>query len=208
VRQQRPNAFKNVIAALRARFGSNNLVTAAITADGTSGGKIDATDYAGAVPNLNWIMPMTYDYFGAFSPQGPTAPHAPLTSYAGIPTAGFYADAAIQKLKSKGIPANKILFGSASTAGAGPASPRPARAARRPVRRRARTNRGPRTTRCSRPAARPPARSAAPRTPSAAASGGGYDNPATIGGKMAYANNQGLGEPSSGSCPVTRRTAS
>ena len=106
-----PNAFKNVVAALRARFGANNLVTAAITADGTSGGKIDATDYAGAMPNLNWIMPMTYDYFGAFNPHGPTAPHSPLNSYAGIPTAGFYADAAIQKLKSKGMPASKMLLG-------------------------------------------------------------------------------------------------
>ena len=54
---------------------------------------------------------MTYDYFGAFNPQGPTAPHSPLTSYAGIPQAGFYADAAIQKLKSKGIPSSKLLLG-------------------------------------------------------------------------------------------------
>jgi len=56
-------------------------------------------------------MPMTYDYFGAFNAQGPTAPHSPLTSYSGIPTAGFYSDAAIQKLKSKGIPSAKILLG-------------------------------------------------------------------------------------------------
>ncbi|HET6531107.1 MAG TPA: glycosyl hydrolase family 18 protein [Actinoplanes sp.] len=106
-----PNAFNNVITALRNRFGSNNLVTAAITADGTNGGKIDATDYATAAQKLDKIFPMTYDYFGAFNPQGPTAPHSPLFSYPGIPTAGFYADAAIQKLKSKGIPASKILLG-------------------------------------------------------------------------------------------------
>jgi chitinase len=54
---------------------------------------------------------MTYDYFGAFNPQGPTAPHSPLTSYAGIPQAGFNSDAAIQKLKSKGVPASKLLLG-------------------------------------------------------------------------------------------------
>nr|MDT0662135.1 glycosyl hydrolase family 18 protein [Micromonospora sp. DSM 115978] len=106
-----PNAFKNVISALRSRFGSSALVTAAITADGSNGGKIDAADYAGAAGNLNWIMPMTYDYFGAFAPQGPTAPHSPLTSYAGIPQQGFWSDAAIQKLKSKGIPASKLLLG-------------------------------------------------------------------------------------------------
>jgi chitinase len=106
-----PNAFKNVIAALRTKFGSSKLVTAAITADGTNGGKIDATDYAGAVGNLDWLMPMTYDYFGAFAAQGPTAPHSPLTCYAGIPTAGFCSDVAIAKLKSKGVPSSKLLLG-------------------------------------------------------------------------------------------------
>ncbi|WP_433343595.1 glycosyl hydrolase family 18 protein [Micromonospora sp. CA-111912] len=106
-----PNAFKNVVGALRTRFGSSALVTAAITADGSTGGKIDAADYAGAVPNLNWIMPMTYDFFGAWAAQGPTAPHSPLTSYPGIPQQGFWSDAAIQKLKSKGIPSDKLLLG-------------------------------------------------------------------------------------------------
>ncbi|MGC5331016.1 glycosyl hydrolase family 18 protein [Micromonospora sp. DT62] len=106
-----PNAFKNVVSALRSKFGSSALVTAAITADGSNGGKIDATDYAGAATHLNWIMPMTYDYFGAFNAQGPTAPHSPLTSYAGIPQQGFWSDAAIQKLKSKGIPSDKLLLG-------------------------------------------------------------------------------------------------
>jgi len=41
----------------------------------------------------------------------PTAPHAPLTSYSGIPQAGFYADNAIQKLKSLGVPSSKLLLG-------------------------------------------------------------------------------------------------
>src|SRR2546430_8445991 len=40
-------AYRNLMAALRAKFGSQ-LVTAAITADGTDGGKIDAADYGGA----------------------------------------------------------------------------------------------------------------------------------------------------------------
>ncbi|SCE89980.1 chitinase family 18 [Micromonospora viridifaciens] len=106
-----PNAFKNVVSALRSKFGSSFLITAAITADGSNGGKIDAADYAGAAPYLNWIMPMTYDYFGAWAAQGPTAPHSPLTSYTGIPQQGFWSDAAIQKLKSKGIPSDKLLLG-------------------------------------------------------------------------------------------------
>ena len=106
-----PNAFNNVITALRNKFGSSFLVTAAVTADGSNGGKIDATDYATATQKLSWLMPMTYDYFGAWNPQGPTAPNAPLTAYPGIPQQGFNAEDAINKFIAKGVPANKILLG-------------------------------------------------------------------------------------------------
>lgn len=102
------SGYKNLIQALRTRFGSNLLVTSAI---GAAASKINAADYAGAAPYLDFIMPMTYDYFGAFNPKGPTAPHSPLYSYSGIPTEGFYSDAAVQTLKAKGVPASKILLG-------------------------------------------------------------------------------------------------
>ncbi|WP_030613311.1 glycoside hydrolase family 18 protein [Streptomyces fulvoviolaceus] len=104
-------AFKNLMAALRAKFGSSNLVTAAITADATAGGKIDAADYAGAAQYVDWYNPMTYDYFGAWAATGPTAPHSPLNSYSGIPQAGYYTSATIAKLKGLGIPASKLLLG-------------------------------------------------------------------------------------------------
>ncbi|MFI1163940.1 glycoside hydrolase family 18 protein [Streptomyces sp. NPDC020801] len=104
-------AFKNVMAALRAKFGGGALVTAAITADATGGGKIDATDYAGAAGYVDWYDPMTYDYFGAWDAAGPTAPHSPLNSYSGIPKAGYYTSATIAKLKGLGIPASKLLLG-------------------------------------------------------------------------------------------------
>jgi chitinase len=188
-----PNAFNNIITALRNKFGSSALVTAAITADGTSGGKIDATNYAAAAQKLDWIMPMTYDYFGAFNAQGPTAPHSPLSSYSGIPTAGFYSDAAIQKLKAKGIPSSKILLGigfyGRGWTGVTQAAP------------------GGRAT-----GAAPGKYEAgiedykliSTRCPSTGTVGGtayafcggqwwGYDTPATIRGKMQYANTQGLG---------------
>ncbi|MFF4740014.1 glycoside hydrolase family 18 protein [Streptomyces sp. NPDC001262] len=105
------DAFRNLMAALRARFGGSSLVTAAITADGSPGGKLEAADYAGAARYVDWYNPMTYDYFGAWDAKGPTAPHSPLTSYDGIPKPGFHSDAAIQKLKSLGVPANKLLLG-------------------------------------------------------------------------------------------------
>ncbi|MEV4440066.1 glycoside hydrolase family 18 protein [Streptomyces sp. NPDC049577] len=105
------DAFTRVMAALRARFGARNLVTAAITADASSGGKIDATDYAGAARYVDWYNPMTYDFFGAWDAKGPTAPHSPLTSYPGIPKAGFTTDDAVRKLTSLGIPPAKLLLG-------------------------------------------------------------------------------------------------
>ncbi len=104
-------AFRDVMAALRAKFGGQSLVTAAITADASAGGKIDAVDYAGAARYVDWYNPMTYDYFGAWEAKGPTAPHSPLTSYTGIPKSGFDTDATIQKLKSLGIPSSKLLLG-------------------------------------------------------------------------------------------------
>ncbi|MDQ0686320.1 chitinase [Streptomyces achromogenes] len=104
-------AYKNLMQALRAKFGANYLVTAATTADGTSGGKIDAADYAGAANYVNWYNVMTYDFFGAFDADGPTAPHSPLTTYNGIPQAGFTTADAMAKFKAKGVPAGKLLIG-------------------------------------------------------------------------------------------------
>ncbi|WP_246861924.1 glycosyl hydrolase family 18 protein [Nocardioides sp. SYSU D00065] len=103
-------AFPRLMQALRGAFGTD-LVTAAITADGTSGGKIEAGGYGQAAQYVDWYMPMTYDYFGAFAAQGPTAPHSPLTSYPGIPTQGFDSSTAIAKLKALGVPSSKLLLG-------------------------------------------------------------------------------------------------
>ena len=188
-----PNAFKNVISALRAKFGSSALVTAAITADGSSGGKIDATDYAGAATYLSWLMPMTYDYFGAWAAQGPTAPHSPLTSYTGIPQQGFYADAAIQKLKAKGVPAGKLLLGigfygrgwtGVSQAAPGGTATGPAPGT---------YEQGIEDYKVLRNTC--PATSTVAGTAYALCGGNwwSYDTPSTIGGKMTYAKNQGLG---------------
>ncbi|PZT76696.1 MULTISPECIES: glycoside hydrolase family 18 chitinase [unclassified Streptomyces] len=106
-----PDALKKLTTALRAKFGKDYLVTAAITADGSEGGKIDLADYAGAAQSLDWYNVMTYDFFGGWDKQGPTAPHSPLTSYNGIPKDGFNSAAAIAKLKAQGVPASKLLLG-------------------------------------------------------------------------------------------------
>ncbi|MER7506913.1 glycoside hydrolase family 18 chitinase [Streptomyces lavendulae] len=104
-------SFKNLMSALRTKFGGSSLVTAAISADGSNGGKLDLADYGGAAPYVDFYNVMTYDFFGAWDAKGPTAPHSPLTSYTGIPIAGFNSEAAITKLKGKGIPGSKLNLG-------------------------------------------------------------------------------------------------
>jgi chitinase len=104
------NAYSELMAALRKEFGGD-LVTSAITADANPGGKLEAADYAGAARSVDWYMPMTYDYFGAWNPQGPTAPHSPLTSYKGIPQEGSSAERTIEALKKAGVSSNKLLLG-------------------------------------------------------------------------------------------------
>ncbi|ALG08162.1 glycosyl hydrolase family 18 protein [Kibdelosporangium phytohabitans] len=187
------SSFKTLSQALRTRFGQDYLVTAAITADGSNGGKIDAADYGGAAQFLNWYNVMTYDYFGAFNAKGPTAPHSPLTSYDGIPQQGFNSDAAIQKLKSKGVPASKLLLGigfygrgwtgvtqsapGGSATGAAPATYEAGIEDYKVL------------------------KSKCPVTGTVAGTAyahcgsewWSYDTPATIGGKMTYTKNQGLG---------------
>ncbi|MER5276844.1 glycoside hydrolase family 18 protein [Streptomyces sp. NPDC002809] len=105
------DAYGNLLSALRSKFGTDNLVTSAISADGSDGGKLDAVDYGGASKYVDWYNPMTYDFFGAWDAKGPTAPHSPLTSYTGIPKEGFNSEAAIDKLKAQGVPASKLLLG-------------------------------------------------------------------------------------------------
>ncbi|HEY7484738.1 MAG TPA: glycosyl hydrolase family 18 protein [Streptosporangiaceae bacterium] len=188
-----PGAFKNLMAALRARFGSGNIVTAAITADASSGGRIDAADYAGATQYVNWYNVMTYDFFGAFDADGPTAPHSPLTAYSGIPNASFTTDAAIQKLKGKGVPANKLLIGigfygrgwtgvTQSAPGGSATGPAPGT-----------YEQGIEDYKVIK--GRCPATGTVGGTAYAFCGGQwwSYDTPSTISGKMTYAKNQGLG---------------
>jgi chitinase len=101
------DSYTTLMQALRKEF-KDELVTAAITA---SESNLDAASYGAASQYVDFYMMMTYDYFGAFTPTGPTAPHSPLTNFASIPYAGFYAENSIQALKNKGVSPDKILLG-------------------------------------------------------------------------------------------------
>ncbi|MBV2353277.1 cellulose binding domain-containing protein [Streptomyces sp. J2-1] len=186
-------AYKNLMAALRAKFGQNYLITSAVTADASSGGKIDAADYAVAAQYVNWYNVMTYDFFGGFNAQGPTAPHSPLTSYPGIPQAGFNTADAIAKFRSKGVAANKLLIGigfygrgwtgvtqdapGGTATGPAPSTPEAGIADYKVLK-----------TSC-------PVTGTIAGTAYAHCGSNwwSYDTPATIGTKMAWAKNQGLG---------------
>ncbi|WP_404819475.1 glycosyl hydrolase family 18 protein [Streptomyces marincola] len=105
-----PEVFEDMMRAFRGAFG-DQLVTAAITADASEGGKIDAADYAGGAQYADHLAVMTYDFFGAWATAGPTAPHSPLTAYNGIPQQGFNSEAAIDRLVAQGVPPEKLLLG-------------------------------------------------------------------------------------------------
>ncbi|MFI5908357.1 glycoside hydrolase family 18 protein [Dactylosporangium sp. NPDC051541] len=96
-----PDALPRLTAALRAAFGSDRLVTAAVSADASPGGRLARADYPAAAAHLDWLMTMTYDYAGVGDPAGPTAPHSPLPG----------AQAAIAELTGRGVPVSKVLLG-------------------------------------------------------------------------------------------------
>ncbi|MDX3579566.1 glycoside hydrolase family 18 chitinase [Streptomyces sp. FL07-04A] len=186
-------AYKNLMQALRAKFGTGNLVTAATTADGTSGGKIDAADYAGAAQYVNWYNVMTYDFFGAWAAQGPTAPHSPLTSYSGIPTAGFTTADAMAKFKAKGVPASKLLIGIGfyGRGWTGVTQDAPGGTATGPA---AGTyEQGIEDYKVLKTSCPPTGTVAGTAYAKCGGNWWSYDTPATIAGKMAWAKSQGLG---------------
>ncbi len=187
-----PDALSKVLSALRTKFGSSNLVTAAITADASDGGKMDVADYGGAAKYIDWYNVMTYDFFGAWAKQGPTAPHSPLTSYPGIPQVASTAPTPSPSSRRRASRRASSCSASASTGAAGRASPSPSRAAPPPV---------PHPAPMGRIEDYKVLKSKCPATGTIAGTAyakcgsewWSYDTPSTIRGKMAYAKDQGLG---------------
>jgi chitinase len=103
-----PDALARLLAALRARFGTDAVVTAAVPGDV---GKLDQADYAAAARSADWLSAMTYDYFGTGAGPGPTAAHSPLTAYPGIPRRTATTETTVRKLIELGVPPGKILVG-------------------------------------------------------------------------------------------------
>ena len=168
-----PNAFKNVIGALRSKFGSSALVTAAITADGSNGGKIDATDYAGAVRQPQLAHADDLRLLRRVQRAGPHRPALAAHLVRRHPAAGLLLRRGDPEAQDQGRPGqqaaarHRLLRPGLDRGHPG----RPGRHAP-PAPPPAPTRRASRTTRSSRTPARPPAPSPARRTPSAAATGG------------------------------------
>lgn len=121
--QSPQNAFPLLIKELRAKFG-DKLVTAAI---GAGQDKLDKANYVSAVQDLDFLMPMTYDFFGPWGDlaTGPTAPHSALSSWpelANMPNPDqpdgspgvrdtYYAKHTLQYFLDAGVPRHKLLLG-------------------------------------------------------------------------------------------------
>lgn len=101
-----PDGYYRLMKAVRERF-KDELVTTAIGAQKST---LIAADYAKAEPYIDFYMPMTYDYFGAWSAQGPVRPHSALYPVEGGKE-GASTHESIQYLIGQGIPAEKILVG-------------------------------------------------------------------------------------------------
>ncbi|MBT0773288.1 hypothetical protein KIH74_30365 [Kineosporia sp. J2-2] len=104
------SSYPALLKAVRGQF-RHDLVTSAVTGNGRAGGTLDRADYAGGVRYLDWLMPMTYDYYGTWARKGPTAPHAPLSDFPGAQFPGFDARTVIARLRSQGVPSRKLLLG-------------------------------------------------------------------------------------------------
>ncbi|MEU7903956.1 glycoside hydrolase family 18 protein [Actinoplanes sp. NPDC049118] len=185
-----PGALPALLTSLRAAFGPDALITAAVPGDL---GKLRATDYAAAARPANWLSAMTYDFFGTGAGTGPTAPHSPLTAYPGIPRATATTDATITALLELGIPAEKLLLGvgfygrgwtGVSAAGPGGRASGPAAGS---------FEKGIEDYAVLRETCPPTGTAGGTAFALCGGQWWGYDTPDTIGTKMAYVRSRGLG---------------
>jgi chitinase len=106
-------AFRAELNTVCASLGKTCLLTIAAPAGVDKIAKIQT---ASIHQYLDTINVMTYDFFGAWEAQGPTAPHSPLFQYAGqagrtAPVNDYNSDKAIQTYIQGGVPRNKLSLG-------------------------------------------------------------------------------------------------
>jgi chitinase len=185
-----PGALAGLLSALRAELGPAKLITAAVPGDL---GKLTAADYATAARSADWLSAMTYDFFGTGTGVGPTAPHSPLTAYPGIPRETATTDAAVSKLIELGVPAAKVLLGvgfyGRGWAGVGSAAPGSKATGPAP----GSYEKGMEDYAVLRETCPPTGTIGGTAYALCRGQWWGYDTPATIRTKMAYARGKGLG---------------
>lgn len=104
--------FRKQLDAQGAVDGKKYLLSAAMPA-GID--KIAKMDIPSMVNSLDYINLMTYDFFGSWSAQGPTAFQSALYAWDGMPStspvSSYYTDAAVKTWINSGMPASRIQLG-------------------------------------------------------------------------------------------------
>jgi chitinase len=79
------------------------------SAVGAAPSKIASVNYAQAVPYMDYVFAMSYDYYGAWDNN--PGHHAGLYAGANELNAGFNGNSTVSNLMSAGVPANKLVLG-------------------------------------------------------------------------------------------------
>ena len=107
-----PAAFKNMMQAMRAKFGTGNLVTAAVTADGSTGGKIDAADYGGAAQYVELVQRDDVRLLRRLGRTGPDRPALPAHLVPRHPAGGLQLRRGDRQVQgARACPSAKLLLG-------------------------------------------------------------------------------------------------
>jgi chitinase len=107
--------FTGLLAEFRKQLDAVKPGLLLTIAVGAGEDKITPLQISQIAPSVTGVNVMTYDFFGAWDVDGPTAFHSPLFAWSGMPSTTpvnhYYTDYAVQLWKQGGMPSNKIRLG-------------------------------------------------------------------------------------------------
>jgi len=107
--------FTGLLAEFRKQLNAVRPGLLLTIAVGAGEEKIQPLQISQIAPSIDGVNIMTYDFFGGWDVDGPTAFHSPLYAWTGMPSTTpvnhYYSDFAVQMWKQGGMPSNKIRLG-------------------------------------------------------------------------------------------------